>query len=232
MVGFPALGARARGGRTRTRACAFCNVKTGIPDRVDAEEPERLAQAVAELELGHVVVTSVDRDDLPDGGAGHFVACIESIRHRSPKTTIEVLTPDFRRKDGAVDTVVKAKPDVYNHNLETIPRLYRRVRPGADYLHSLALLRRVKELDSTVFTKSGIMVGLGETRSEVESLMDDLRESDVDFLTIGQYLRPTQNHVAVERYVTPAEFDEYKMLAESRGFALVSSTKSCPPTHS
>ena len=211
-------------GSVCTRACAFCNIKTGIPDRVDVDEPERLAQAVAELALDHIVVTSVDRDDLSDGGAGHFVTCIESIRRRAPGTTIEVLTPDFRRKEGAVDAIVAAKPDVYNHNLETVPRLYRRVRPGADYRHSLALLRRVKEIDPTVFAKSGIMVGLGETRSEVESLMDDLRASDVDFLTIGQYLRPTPKHIAVDRYVTPAEFDEFKMLAESRGFALVSAT--------
>ncbi len=211
-------------GTVCTRACAFCNVKTGLPDRVDADEPERLAQAVAELALGHVVVTSVDRDDLPDGGAEHFVACIESIRRRSPGTTIEVLTPDFRHKEGAIDAVVAAKPDVYNHNLETVPRLYRRVRPGADYRHSLALLRRVKEREPAVFAKSGIMVGLVETASELESVMDDLRGSGVDFLTIGQYLRPTLKHIAVDRYVTPAEFDDFKDLAESKGFALVSST--------
>jgi len=211
-------------GAVCTRACAFCNVKTGLPDRVDADEPERLGQAVAELSLAHVVVTSVDRDDLKDGGAGHFVACIESIRRLSPGTTIEVLTPDFRNKDGAIDAVVTAKPDVYNHNLETVPRLYRSVRPGANYRHSLALLQRVKELDPAVFTKSGIMVGLGETRNEVEGVMGDLREAGVDFLTIGQYLRPTLKHIAVDRYVTPAEFEAYKELAESKGFALVSST--------
>lgn len=211
-------------GSTCTRACAFCNVKTGLPDRVDTDEPVRVASAVAELGLEHVVVTSVDRDDLPDGGAAQFVACIEELRRRTPDTSIEVLTPDFRRKDGAVAAVVDARPDVYNHNLETVPRLYRRVRPGADYRHSLDLLREVKERDPSVFTKSGIMVGLGERTDEVLSVMDDLRESVVDFLTIGQYLRPTSKHAEVARYVEPAEFDAFAGEAERRGFLLVSSS--------
>ncbi len=207
-----------------TRACAFCNVRTGLPEAVDAREPERLADAVARLGLRHTVVTSVDRDDLPDGGAGHFVACIEAIRARAPGTTIEVLTPDFRRKPGAVDRVAAARPDVYNHNLETVPRLYRRIRPGASYRESLALLARVREVAPEVFTKSGIMVGLGEREDEVFAVMDDLRGADCDFLTIGQYLRPTPKHAPVARWVEPAEFDRYAEAARARGFAMVSAS--------
>jgi lipoic acid synthetase len=211
-------------GSVCTRACAFCNVETGTPDAVDESEPEHLAEAIRELGLEHVVITSVDRDDLPDGGAGHFARCIAALRERAPDATIEVLTPDFRRKDGALDTVVDARPDVFNHNCETVPRLYRRIRPGASYEHSLGLLARAKQLDPSLFTKSGIMVGLGEERGEVFSLMDDLREADVDFLTIGQYLRPTLSHAPVERYVEPAEFEGLAEAASARGFLLVSST--------
>jgi lipoic acid synthetase len=207
-----------------TRACGFCNVKTGIPLRVDAGEPRRLSEAVAELGLAHVVITSVDRDDLPDGGAGQFVRCIEELRVRSPRTTIEVLTPDFRRKPGAVEAVAAARPDVYNHNLETVPRLYRRVRPGASYRHSLELLRRAKQLAPASFTKSGIMLGLGESRAEVRQVMDDLRAAEVDFLTVGQYLQPTRQHLAVERYVPPEEFEEIRGEAEQRGFLLVAAS--------
>ncbi len=211
-------------GSVCTRACAFCNVKTGAPDRVDPDEPAHVAQAVAGLGLRHVVVTSVDRDDLPDGGAAHFVATIDAIRARAPATTVEVLTPDFRRKPGAIEAVAAARPDVYNHNLETVPRLYRRIRPGANYEHSLDLLRRVKALEPTSFTKSGIMVGLGERAEEVEAVMDDLRAASVDFLTIGQYLQPTPKHAAVERYVTPDEFAVYRERAEAKGFLLVSAS--------
>src|SRR3984885_2083790 len=193
-------------GETCTRACAFCNVRTGLPDALDAGEPERVAAAVARLGLGHVVVTSVDRDDLADGGAGHFARTIHAIRAAAPATTIEVLTPDFLRKDGALETVIAAGPDVFNHNLETVPSKYLTVRPGARYFHSLRLLQRAKELDARLFTKSGIMVGLGETRNEVVQLMDDLRSADVDFLTIGQYLQPTPKHHAVLTFVTPDEF--------------------------
>jgi lipoic acid synthetase len=211
-------------GSVCTRACAFCNVATGRPDPIDAEEPAHLAEAVAALGLEHVVITSVDRDDLADGGAQQFVACIEAVRRRSPGTTIEILTPDFRRKPGAIEGVVRASPDVFNHNVESVPSLYRRVRPGADYAHSLWLLRRAKELDPRMFTKSGIMLGLGETRGEVLVLMDDLRRSDVDFITIGQYLRPTPRHASVERYVPPAEFEEHAEAARERGFLMVSSS--------
>ena len=207
-----------------TRACAFCNVATGRPGPVDPGEPLRLAEAIAELSLRHVVVTSVDRDDLADGGAGHFARCIEALREHTPETTIEVLTPDFRHKTGALEIVVDARPDVYNHNLETVPRLYRRIRPGADYRHSLDLLARVKQRDPSLFTKSGIMVGFGEERVEVLALMDDLRCADVDFLTIGQYLRPTPRHAAVERYVEPDEFADYATAANAKGFRLVSSS--------
>ncbi len=207
-----------------TRACAFCNVDTGRPQRVDLEEPARLGAAVAELGLRHVVVTSVDRDDLPDGGAGHFARCIESIRSASPGTSIEVLTPDFLRKEGAVDVVIAARPDVYNHNIETVPRLYRTVRPAADYGESLGLLARVKQVDPAIFTKSGLMVGLGEERDEVLAVMDDLRAHDVDFLTVGQYLRPTLRHIAVDRYVPPEEFEELRSEAEARGFLMVSAS--------
>ncbi len=211
-------------GSVCTRACAFCNVKTGAPDPVDTDEPAHVAQAVGALGLRHVVVTSVDRDDLADGGAAHFVATIEAIRAAAPATTIEVLTPDFRRKPGAIQAVAAARPDVYNHNLETVPRLYRRIRPGANYEHSLDLLRQVKTLEPGTFTKSGIMVGLGEDADEVEAVMDDLRAASVDFLTIGQYLRPTPQHAAVERYVTPDEFGVYRERAEAKGFLLVSSS--------
>lgn len=207
-----------------TRACAFCNVDTGTPGPVDVAEPRHLAEAIRELALEHVVVTSVDRDDLPDGGAGHFAACIEALHEEAPQTTVEVLTPDFRRKPGALERVVDARPDVFNHNLETVPSLYRRVRPGASYAHSLDLLACAKQRDPRLFTKSGIMVGLGERLEEVHSLMDDLREADVDFLTIGQYLRPTLRHAPVERYVEPAEFEGLAEAAEDRGFLLTSAT--------
>jgi lipoic acid synthetase len=211
-------------GSVCTRACAFCNVATGRPDRVDPDEPERLAAAVAELALRHVVITSVDRDDLADGGASHFACCIERIRSTNPQTTIEVLTPDFLRKQGAVETVVLARPDVYNHNIETVPRLYTAVRRGADYEHSVDLLKRVKELSPAMFTKSGMMLGLGETRDEVLEVMDDLRAAGTDFLTIGQYLRPTPRHIAVDRFVPPEEFEEYGNLARSKGFRMVASS--------
>jgi lipoic acid synthetase len=211
-------------GSVCTRACAFCNVATGLPDRLDPHEPERVAEAVGRLGLKHVVVTSVDRDDLADGGADHFARVIRAIRSHAPGTTVEVLTPDFLRKDGALEVVVKARPDVYNHNLETVPRLYPEVRPGARYFHSLRLLDTVKRLDPTIFTKSGLMAGLGESRIEVMQVMDDLRSADVDFLTIGQYLQPTPKHHAVDRFVTPEEFESYKSVALGKGFLLVSSS--------
>jgi lipoic acid synthetase len=207
-----------------TRACAFCNVKTGRPGEVDADEPAHLAEAIAELGLRHVVITSVDRDDLADGGADQFVQCIEQLRRTTPETTVEVLTPDFRNKPGAVEAVVAARPDVYNHNVETVPRLYRRVRPGANFEHSVGLLARVKAADPSVFTKSGMMVGLGEQDAEVEEVMDALREAEVDFLTVGQYLRPTPKHASVERYWTPEEFEQLGETAYAKGFALVSAT--------
>jgi lipoic acid synthetase len=218
-------------GDTCTRACAFCNVRTGLPDALDRNEPENVAIAVEKLGLEHVVITSVDRDDLDDGGAQHFVETIEAIRQRSPKTTIEILTPDFLRKPGALETVVAAKPDVFNHNLETVPSNYLTVRPGARYFHSIRLLQRVKELDPSMFTKSGIMVGLGEERNEVLQLMDDLRTADVDFLTIGQYLAPTRKHHAIKRFVTPEEFKSYEMIAYTKGFLLVSSTPLTRSSH-
>jgi lipoic acid synthetase len=211
-------------GDTCTRACAFCNVKTGLPGPLDPAEPGRVAEAVARLGLAHVVITSVDRDDLPDGGARHFAEVIGAIRARTPATTIEVLTPDFLRKDGALEIVVEARPDVFNHNLETVPSHYLRIRPGARYFHSLRLLQRVKELDPAMFTKSGIMVGLGETREEVLQVMDDLRSADVDFLTIGQYLQPTRKHAAVKAFVTPDEFRAYERTARAKGFLLVSAS--------
>jgi len=211
-------------GSVCTRACAFCNVDTGMPDAVDPDEPAHLASAVAELGLRHVVITSVDRDDLPDGGAGQFAESIARIRKAAPGTTIEVLTPDFRRKPQALAGVIAAAPDVYNHNLETVPRLYKRVRPGADYRHSLALLAEAKQLRPETFTKSGIMVGLGEEWDEILTVMDDLRESDVDFLTVGQYLRPTPKHARVERYMPPEEFEEVAAAARERGFLLASAT--------
>jgi lipoic acid synthetase len=207
-----------------TRACSFCNVATGLPKPLDDDEPRRVAEAVAKLGLGHVVITSVDRDDLADGGAAHFAAVITSIREHTPSTTIEVLTPDFLRKDGALETVITARPDVFNHNLETVPSLYLRIRPGARYFHSLRLLQRAKELDPTVFTKSGIMVGLGETRDEVLQLMDDLRSANVDFLTIGQYLQPTRKHAEVKAFITPEDFKSYERIALTKGFLVVSAT--------
>jgi len=210
-------------GDTCTRACTFCNVKTGVPGPVDPFEPEQVAISVKELGLSHVVVTSVDRDDLDDGGAHQFVRVIESVRAKA-LATIEVLTPDFLRKPGAVEAVVQARPDVYNHNLETVPRLYSEVRPGARYFHSLRLLARVKELDPSAFTKSGIMVGLGEERREVHQVMDDLRAAEVDFITIGQYLQPTPRHHAVERFVTPEEFESYASAARGKGFLMVSAS--------
>ncbi len=211
-------------GDTCTRACSFCNVKTGLPAPLDAEEPEKVANAVAKLGLRHVVITSVDRDDLADGGAQHFVEVIEAIRRRSPGTTIEILTPDFLRKDGALEKVVEARPDVFNHNLETVPRLYLGIRPGARYFHSLRLLQRVKDLDPTIFTKSGIMVGLGEAREEVLQVMDDMRSASIDFLTVGQYLQPTRKHAAIDRFVTPEEFKSYERIARTKGFLLVSAS--------
>jgi lipoic acid synthetase len=207
-----------------TRACSFCNVMTGRPRAVDAGEPERLAEAIAALGLRHVVITSVDRDDLADGGAAHFVACIEALRRRNVGSTIEVLTPDFRNKPGAIETVAAARPDVYNHNLETVPRLYREVRPGASYRHSLDLLARVKLIAPGVFTKSGIMVGLGEREQEVLAVLDDLRAAGVDFVTIGQYLQPTLRHIAVARWVDPAEFDRYAEAARAKGFLLAAAS--------
>jgi lipoic acid synthetase len=207
-----------------TRACAFCNVATGVPGSLDADEPNRVADAVAKLGLRHVVITSVDRDDLADGGAGHFAAVIRALREAAPATTIEVLTPDFLRKPGAAEIVVAAGPDVFNHNLETVPRLYPSIRPGARYYQSLRLLDTVKRLDPTLFTKSGMMVGLGEGRAEVLQVMDDLRVADVDFLTLGQYLQPTLKHAAVAEFVTPDAFAEYASLARARGFAMVSAT--------
>ena len=218
-------------GDTCTRACAFCNVKTGLPGQLDADEPAHVADAVHKLGLAHVVVTSVDRDDLADGGAAHFAATIAAIRASNPRTTIEVLTPDFLRKDGALETVVAAKPDVFNHNLETVPSKYLTVRPGARYFHSIRLLQRAKELDATLFTKSGIMVGLGEERNEVLQLMDDLRSAEVDFLTIGQYLQPTRKHHAVMRYVPPEEFKSYETIAYSKGFLLVSASPLTRSSH-
>ena len=207
-----------------TRACAFCNVATGRPFDLDTDEPRRVADAVARLQLEHVVVTSVDRDDLADGGARHFAETIAAIRSASPATTIEVLTPDFLRKDGALETVIAARPDVFNHNLETVPGLYLKIRPGARYFHSLRLLQRAKELDAQMFTKSGIMVGLGERREDVLQVMDDLRSADVDFLTIGQYLQPTRKHAAVDRYVSPDEFAALAQSANGKGFLQVSAS--------
>lgn len=211
-------------GSVCTRACAFCNVATGKPDQLDPHEPDNVAEAVGKLDLKHVIITSVDRDDLDDGGAAHFARVITRLHETAPQTTVEVLTPDFMKKTGAIETVVAARPDVYNHNLETVPRLYPTIRPGARYFTSLSLLKRVKEIDPTIFTKSGIMVGLGETKEEVAQVMDDLRAADVDFLTIGQYLQPTPKHAALDRYVAPEEFDSYATLARAKGFLLVSSS--------
>ncbi len=218
-------------GDTCTRACAFCNVKTGMPAALDPKEPTHIAEAVAKLGLEHVVITSVDRDDLADGGAEHFAQVIRAIRVASPKTTIEILTPDFLRKDGALEVVVAARPDVFNHNLETVPSKYLTVRPGARYFHSIRLLQRVKELDSSIFTKSGIMVGLGEERNEVLQLMDDLRSADVDFITIGQYLQPTKKHHPVVRFVTPDEFGSFDSVARAKGFLLSSASPLTRSSH-
>ena len=222
-------------GDTCTRACAFCNVRTGLPGALDPNEPARVAEATAMLGLAHVVVTSVDRDDLADGGAAHFAAVIRAIRARRPATTIEVLTPDFLRKEGAAETVVAARPDVFNHNLETVPSLYLTVRPGARYFASIRLLQKAKELakglDCQVFTKSGIMVGLGETRNEVLQVMDDLRAAEVDFLTIGQYLQPSPKHHAVARFVTPDEFAAYETIAYAKGFLMVSASPLTRSSH-
>ncbi|TLU73888.1 lipoyl synthase [Lichenicoccus roseus] len=211
-------------GEICTRACAFCNVRTGQPEALDAGEPGRVAEAVAKLGLRHVVITSVDRDDLRDGGAAHFAAVIGAIRTAAPGTTIEILTPDFLRKPGALEVVVAARPDVFNHNLETVPRLYPTIRPGARYFQSLRLLDDVKQLDPTIFTKSGLMVGLGEQRLEILQVMDDLRVADVDFLTLGQYLQPSVKHAAVDRFVTPDEFADYAGMARAKGFLQVSAT--------
>ena len=218
-------------GDTCTRACSFCNVKTGMPAALDASEPDNVADSVAKLGLSHVVITSVDRDDLADGGAEHFARTIRALRARAPQTTVEILTPDFLRKPGALEVVVAARPDVFNHNLETVPSKYLTVRPGARYFHSIRLLQRVKELDPTIFTKSGIMVGLGEERNEVLQLMDDLRSADVDFLTIGQYLQPTRKHHPVMGFVTPDEFKAYESVAMAKGFLLVSATPLTRSSH-
>ena len=218
-------------GDTCTRACAFCNVKTGLPDALDGGEPERVGDAIARMGLSHSVITSVDRDDLDDGGAEHFVRTIKAIRGASPTTTIEILTPDFLKKDGALERVVEAKPDVFNHNLETVPALYLRIRPGARYFHSLRLLQRVKELDKNMFTKSGIMVGLGETREQVMQVMDDMRSANIDFITIGQYLQPSRKHAAIDRFVTPEEFKSYETTAYSKGFLMVSSSPLTRSSH-
>lgn len=218
-------------GDTCTRACAFCNVRTGLPDALDGGEPNRVADAVAALGLNHVVITSVDRDDLADGGAAHFAAVIGAVRLAAPGTTIEILTPDFLRKAGALEVVVAAKPDVFNHNLETVPSLYLKIRPGARYFHSLRLLQRVKELDPAMFTKSGLMVGLGETREDVLQVMDDMRSADIDFLTIGQYLQPTRKHAEVKSFVTPDEFKSYETIAYAKRFLLVSATPLTRSSH-
>jgi len=218
-------------GDTCTRACAFCNVKTGLPAALDANEPAYVAEATRKLGLSHLVITSVDRDDLADGGAAHIAATIRAVREACPSTTIEVLTPDFLRKDGALEVVVAAKPDVFNHNLETVPSRYLSVRPGARYFHSIRLLQRVKELDPGIFTKSGIMVGLGEERHEVLQVMDDLRSAEVDFLTIGQYLQPTRKHHAVMRYVPPDEFGSYQTTAYAKGFLMVSASPMTRSSH-
>ena len=218
-------------GEICTRACAFCNVATGIPTALDPNEPESVGRAVKQMGLTHVVITSVDRDDLPDGGAQHFADVIHAIRRATPETTIEILTPDFLRKDGALEIVVAAKPDVFNHNLETVPSNYLTVRPGARYFHSIRLLQRVKEIDPSIFTKSGIMVGLGEERNEVLQLMDDLRTANVDFMTIGQYLQPTKKHHPVKRFITPDEFKSFETIGKTKGFLLVASSPLTRSSH-
>ena len=211
-------------GEICTRACAFCNVKTGKPLAVDPMEPDNLANACADMGMSHIVITSVDRDDLPDGGADHFVRVIEKLREKTPSTTIEILTPDFRNKKGALERVIKAKPDVFNHNLETVPRLYPTIRPGARYFYSLRVLETVKEIDPSIFTKSGVMVGLGETNQEIYQVMDDMRDAGIDFLTIGQYLQPTPKHAPLERYVSPQEFADFEKMARAKDFLLVSAS--------
>jgi lipoyl synthase len=218
-------------GDTCTRACAFCNVKTGLPQALEPDEPERVADTIARMGLAHAVITSVDRDDLADGGAEHFARVIRATRTATPTTTIEVLTPDFLKKNGALEQVVEARPDVFNHNLETVPALYLKIRPGARYFHSLRLLQRVKELDPMMFTKSGIMVGLGETREQVMQVMDDMRSANIDFITIGQYLQPTRKHAAIDRFVTPDEFKAYETLAYSKGFLMVASSPLTRSSH-
>jgi lipoyl synthase len=218
-------------GDTCTRACAFCNVKTGLPEALEVDEPERVADAIARMGLAHAVITSVDRDDLDDGGAGHFARVIRATRAATPTTTIEVLTPDFLKKNGALEQVVEARPDVFNHNLETVPALYLKIRPGARYFHSLRLLQRVKELDPVMFTKSGIMVGLGETREQVMQAMDDMRSASIDFITIGQYLQPTRKHAAIDRFVTPDEFKAYETMAYAKGFLMVASSPLTRSSH-
>ena len=218
-------------GDTCTRACAFCNVKTGKPGPVDVDEPKHVAEAVAKMGLHHVVITSVDRDDLDDGGAFQFVDTIREIRKASPETTIEILTPDFLRKKGALEKVIDARPDVFNHNLETVPRLYLSIRPGARYYASLRLLDMVKQRDPSIFTKSGLMVGLGESKEEIMQVMDDMRSAEIDFITIGQYLQPTKKHAAVDRFVTPDEFKTYETIAYSKGFSMVSSSPLTRSSH-
>ena len=218
-------------GEICTRACAFCNVTTGLPNALDADEPRRVGEAVAKMKLNHVVITSVDRDDLADGGAAHFAETVRQIRTQAPGVTIEILTPDFLRKDGAAAIVIDSKPDVFNHNLETVPRLYLSIRPGARYYNSLRLLEQVKTRDPDQFTKSGLMVGLGESREEVMQVMDDMRSAGVDFITIGQYLQPTRKHAAIDRFVTPEEFAGYESIARSKGFLMVSSSPLTRSSH-
>ncbi|NJM29401.1 MAG: lipoyl synthase [Rhizobiales bacterium] len=218
-------------GDTCTRACAFCNVKTGLPGPLNPHEPAHVADAIARMGLSHAVITSVDRDDLADGGADHFVGTIKAVRAASPATTIEILTPDFLKKEGALEKVVHARPDVFNHNLETVPGLYLKIRPGARYFHSLRLLQQVKELDATMFTKSGIMVGLGETREQVMQVMDDMRSASIDFITIGQYLQPSRKHAAIDRFVTPEEFKAYETMAYAKGFLMVSASPLTRSSH-
>ena len=218
-------------GDTCTRACAFCNVKTGLPDKLDVFEPYKISQVVKKMNLSHVVITSVDRDDLDDGGAEHFAKTINAIRKTSPETTIEILTPDFLKKEDALEKILKDYPDVFNHNLETVPRLYLSIRPGARYFNSLRLLNDVKDKNPNIFTKSGLMLGLGEEKNEIMQVMDDLRAAKVDFLTLGQYLQPTKNHAPVAKYVTPDEFNTYKIIAESKGFLMVSSSPLTRSSH-
>ena len=218
-------------GDTCTRACAFCNVKTGLPDKLDVFEPYKISQVVKKMNLSHVVITSVDRDDLDDGGAEHFAKTINAIRKTSPETTIEILTPDFLKKENALEKILKDYPDVFNHNLETVPRLYLSIRPGARYFNSLKLLNDVKDKNSNIFTKSGLMLGLGEKKNEIMQVMDDLRAAKVDFLTLGQYLQPTKKHAPVAKYVTPDEFNTYKIIAESKGFLMVSSSPLTRSSH-